>query len=99
MYSVLQNQLDGLLVRVGSRWHGVLLVGGVAPAERRVVLFYIYLWKGIARIRLYCVGRLHREGCRKSRMRSKVVGRLKGLSDLAPLWNAFVVVCIKGNLV
>ena len=70
---------------MGSRWHGVLLVGGVIPAERRVVLLYIYLWEGIAHIRLHCGERLCREGCRVERMRSKVVGRLRGLSGLAPL--------------
>ena len=50
-----------------------------------MVLLYIYLWEGIARIRLHCGERLYREGCRVDRMRSKVVGRLRGLSDLAPL--------------
>ena len=85
MYSVLLKQVGGLLVRVGSRWRGVQLVGGVNPAERRVVLLYIYLWEGIVHIRLRCGGRLYREGCRVDQVRSKVVGRLRGLSDLVPL--------------
>ena len=50
-----------------------------------MVVLCIYFQEGLDRIRLHCVGRLHREGCRKDRMRSDFVRRLEGLSDLAPL--------------